>query len=108
MVNTASRFRFAKSDHATAVFLPGAGVHVAYGRIRSYDSMTAAWHNPSRVAESALNFHYHAHLESATGSLGIPQTPKRPFSSQVRISCSGIRGLHAKSGCDGLDSSPDS
>ena len=54
--------------------LSRAGVHVAYCRIRSYDSMTAAWHNPSKVAESALKFHYQAHLKSATGSLGTTQT----------------------------------
>ena len=51
---------------------------MAYGRIRSYDlkplSMTAARHNPSKVTESALKFHYHAHLKSATGSLGTTQT----------------------------------
>ena len=62
------------SDRATAVSLHGAAVHVAYGRIRSYDSMTAAWHNPSKVAESAIKLYYHAHLESATGSLGTTQT----------------------------------
>ena len=38
--NTASRFRFANSDRATAVPCPE-GVHVAYGRIRSCGSMTA-------------------------------------------------------------------
>ena len=69
-----ARFKITDSDRATAVSLHGAAVHVAYGMIRSYDSMTAAWHNPSRVAESALNFHYHAHLKSATGSLGTTQT----------------------------------
>ena len=78
MKNTASRFGLTNSDRATAVFLPLAGVHVAYGRIRSYDlkplSMTAARHNPSKVTESALKFHYHAHLKSATGARAIPRT----------------------------------
>ena len=68
------RFRITDSDRATAVFFCPCGVHVTYGRIRELGSMTAAWHNPSKVAESAFESYSHVHLESATGSLGTTQT----------------------------------
>ena len=65
--------------------------------------MTAAWHNPSKVAESAFESYSHVHLESATGLLGIRHTRKPPYFDHVRISRCGIRGLHAKLARSGLE-----
>ena len=65
-------------------------------------------HVPGGVTESAITFYLYARSKSATKLSGTRRTRNQPYLTLCRIYWCGIRGLHAKSGCDGLDNSPDS